>query len=143
MQSAESEGSGNSKLGFWEKFKKRIRKYAPHYSDEKFQKKIAKFANMAWKAVLRPALILYYAARDKRTPELARATMFGALGYFISPLDAILDITPAVGYTDDLWVLATATAVVAAHIKEEHIEKAEETLNHFEETLSRWFGQDS
>ena len=62
--------------------------------------------------------------------------MVGALGYFISLVDAIPDITPVVGYTDDLWVLAVATVVVASHIKQEHREKAKETLN-------RWFGEDS
>jgi len=140
MQNGESEGSRNFEAGFLEKFKKRVGRYARHYSDAKFWKKTGKFAGRivkkAGRAVLKPALILYFASQDADTPAWARAIMIGALGYFISLVDAIPDITPVAGYTDDLWVIAIATVVVAAHIKEEHIKKAEEILN-------RWFGEDS
>jgi len=132
----QNEESGNFEPGFLEKFWRLIGRYARNYSDAEFWKKSAKFAKKAGKVVLKPALILFYAAQDKDTPKFARATMIGALGYFISPLDAIPDFTPPVGYTDDLWMLVIATAVVTAHIKEEHRKKAEETLNH-------WFGEDS
>ena len=49
------------------------------------------------------------------------------------PIDAILDITPVVGYADDLGVIVAALAVVAAHIKPEHTEKALAKLR-------EWFG---
>jgi len=140
MQNGES---GKFEAGFWEKFKKWVEKYARYYSDAEFRKKIAKFAKKgrkvakkAAKAAGTPALTLYFAAQDKDTPKWASAIMIGALGYFISLVDAIPDFTPVAGYTDDLWVLSVATVVVAAHIKPEHIEKAKETL-------SRWFGEDS
>lgn len=121
MQNAESGESG---------------KYARHYSDAEFWKKVAKFAKKIGREVLTRALRLFYAVKDADTPAWARAAMIGALGYFISPVDAIPDFTPLTGYTDDLPVLLIATAVVTAHIKQEHIEKAEETL-------TRWFGEDS
>ena len=54
------------------------------------------------------------------------------MGYFIFPLDAIPDITPVVGYSDDLGVLAMALAAVAIHIKDEHKQQAIEQLE-------RWF----
>ena len=136
MQNGEGGEIEKFEQGFWEKFRKRVGKYARHYSDAKFSEKVAKFAKRAGKAVLKPALTLFHAARDADTPAWARATMVGALGYFISLVDAIPDITPVAGYTDDLWVLAVATVVVAAHIKPEHSTKAEETLN-------RLFGRDS
>lgn len=137
MQNGENGESG--KPGFSEKFKKWVEEYARHYSDPKFWKKIEKFFKKIGKKVLKPALILFYAAQDANMHPRARAaqaTMIGALGYFIYPLDAILDITPIAGYADDWLVLTAATAVVAAHIKEEHREKAEESLN-------RWLGEDS
>lgn len=136
MQNAEIEKSGNFEPGFWEKFRKRVGKYARHYSDADFWKKSAKFAKKTGKGVLKPAFTLFHAAQDAATPKWAQATMVGALGYFISLVDAIPDITPVVGYADDLWVLAVATVVVASHIKQEHNEKAEESLN-------RWLGEDS
>jgi len=98
------------------------------YSDEGFWDKIKKYARVAGEGVLEPALKLYYSARDPETPAWAKTTVYGALGYFISPIDAIPDVTPVVGLSDDLGVLVAATAAVAAHIKEEHSEKAKETV---------------
>jgi uncharacterized membrane protein YkvA (DUF1232 family) len=42
--------------------------------------------------------------------------IIASLGYFISPLDAILDAAPVVGFSDDLGVLALAIATVAIYI---------------------------
>jgi len=102
--------------------------YNEQYSDEGFWDKLKKFARTAGEPVLEPALKLYYAARDKDTPTWAKTTIYGALGYFISPLDAIPDLTPIVGFADDLGVLAMAVATVAAHIKPEHAEMAKQKL---------------
>ena len=103
-------------------------KYENEFSDESFWDKAKKFAKSAGETVLEPALKLYYAAQDPETPTWAKTTVYGALGYFISPIDAIPDITPIVGYSDDLGVLVAATAAIAAHIKHTHGEKAKETL---------------
>ncbi|MBP6718447.1 MAG: DUF1232 domain-containing protein, partial [Rhodoferax sp.] len=75
---------------------------------------------------------MYYAALDSDTPVWAKTAIFAALGYFISPVDAIPDVVPLVGYADDLGILAAAFAATAANIKEEHVRKAKETL-------SNWF----
>jgi uncharacterized membrane protein YkvA (DUF1232 family) len=107
-------------------------KYEKNFSDESFWDKITKYAKKAGESVLEPALKMYYSAKDEDTPLWAKTTIFGALGYFISPLDAIPDFTPVVGYSDDLGMLTAAIAVVAAHIKEEHVKKAKETLK-------KWF----
>lgn len=102
------------------------------YSDDSFWEKVKQYAKAAGEGVLEPALKMYYAALDSDTPAWAKATIFTALGYFISPVDAIPDITPVVGYADDLGVLTAALATVAAHIKDEHVKKAKEVL-------ARWF----
>lgn len=103
--------------------------YRQHYSEEGFWKKLAQSSRKAGRKVLNPALRMYYSARDPDTPRWARTTLYGALGYFISPIDAIPDLTPVLGYTDDIAVMAAATAIVAAHITKEHIEKAEAQLD--------------
>lgn len=102
--------------------------YQDEYSDEGFWEKVKKFAKAAGETVLEPALKMYYCAQDSDTPAWAKTTVYGALGYFISPIDAIPDVTPVIGYTDDLGVLTVAVAAIAAHIKPEHKEKAGETL---------------
>ncbi|EIL96225.1 hypothetical protein RHOFW104T7_00165 [Rhodanobacter thiooxydans] len=98
------------------------------YSDASFWDKVKKYASTAGERVLEPALKMYYAALDSDTPVWAKTTIFASLGYFISPIDAIPDITPVVGYADDLGVLVAAVAATAAHIKDEHVQKAKETL---------------
>jgi uncharacterized membrane protein YkvA (DUF1232 family) len=102
--------------------------FSSAYSDDGFWNKVKDYAKVAGEAVLEPALKLYYAATDEDTPTWAKTVIFGALGYFISPIDAVADIVPFVGYTDDLGVLIAAAAATAAHIKEEHSVKAKETL---------------
>ncbi len=102
--------------------------FSTAYSDSNFWDKVKTYAKSAGVSVLEPALKMYYAALDSDTPAWARTTILGALGYFISPVDAIPDFTPVVGYTDDLGVLAAALAATAANIKDVHIAKAKETL---------------
>lgn len=98
--------------------------YQAHYSDSGFWSK----TKLLGKKVLTPALKLYYAAQDKDTPSWAKAVIYGALGYFIFPVDAIPDMLPVVGYTDDITVLISALTVVAAHVKQAHEELALQTL---------------
>ena len=110
--------------------------FAHAYSEEALWKKIAAFAAKAGKQVIEKVLTLYYCLRDPDTPKWAKGTIVGALGYFIAPIDAIPDFIPGVGFSDDLVALAAALAVVAAHIKPEHIERAKELLK-------TWFGRRS
>jgi uncharacterized membrane protein YkvA (DUF1232 family) len=48
--------------------------------------------------------------------------IFGALVYFIAPIDAIPDLTPLVGFTDDLGALAAALAMVSIYV-DNNVEK--------------------
>jgi len=107
-------------------------KFNEEYSEDGFWAKVKTFAKAAGESVLEPALKMYYSAGDAETPAWAKTVIWGALGYFISPVDAIPDVTPIVGYADDLGVLTAALATTAAHIKDEHVSKAKETL-------ARWF----
>lgn len=102
--------------------------YRKEYSEDAFWAKTKFFARAAGRHVMERAMQMYYAAQDKATPAWARATIYGALGYFIVPLDAISDFAPVVGFSDDLGVLAFAIAVVAAHITPEIKEKAAQKL---------------
>ncbi len=90
--------------------------YAREYSEDGFWDKVKGFASKAGREVLERALQLYFAAQDPKTPGWARTIIYGALGYFIITPDAVPDITPVVGFTDDLGVLAAAIATVAMHI---------------------------
>ena len=73
-------------------------------------------------------LAAYYCAFDRDTPRHVQAALMGALAYFIMPLDALPDVMVALGYTDDLAVLAGVVRVVAAHIEPTHREAARAAL---------------
>ena len=102
--------------------------YSKEFSEDSFWTKVKDFAIKAGKEVIEKALILYYCLQGPDTPVWAKTTIIAALGYFISPIDAIPDFTPVIGFTDDLGVLAAALATVAVYIKEEHKEKAKEKI---------------
>ena len=65
------------------------------------------------------ALLLYYAYRRKDTPAWAKRVITGVLAYFIAPIDAIPDLTPFIGFTDDLGVLGFGLATIAVYINKE------------------------
>lgn len=102
--------------------------YSTHYSDDGFWGKVRGYAKTAGGKVLGPALKMYYSATDTDTPRWAKATIYGALGYFISPLDGVPDLLPVVGYSDDLGILLAALAAVAVYVKDEHATRARDTV---------------
>ena len=73
-------------------------------------------------------LAAYYAAFDRQTPLQVKAALIGALAYFVLPVDAMPDILPLLGYTDDALVLVTALRMVSGHIRDEHREAARQAL---------------
>src|SRR3954468_4297265 len=59
---------------------------------------------------------MYFCLLDSRTPIWVKATVAAALAYFILPLDAVPDLLPIVGLSDDASVIAAALTAVAAPI---------------------------
>lgn len=107
--------------------------YRRHYSSAGFRRKVLAAARRAGRGLLQSALELWYAAQAPETPAWARTVVYGALGYFICVVDAVPDITPGVGFSDDLGVLLAALATVASHVTPEVRRQADETLR-------RWLG---
>lgn len=73
-------------------------------------------------------LAAWFCARDPATPRRVRMTLLAALGYFVLPVDALPDIMPLLGFTDDAAVIAAAIAAVAGSITVEHLERAKQAL---------------
>ena len=76
-------------------------------------------------------LAAWFCARDPATPRRVRMTLLAALGYFVLPVDAIPDIMPLIGFTDDAAVIAAAIAAVAGSITIEHRERAKKAMAEF------------
>ena len=86
------------------------------YDERRLWNKIRRYGRAAGRELVEKALLPYFVLRDARTPAWARATVIAALGYFIAPLDAIPDVVPALGFTDDLATLALAAVAVASSV---------------------------
>ncbi len=109
-------------------------KYTSLFSESGLLKKIQQFAKQAGLKVVYSVLLLYYAYRRSDTPIWAKRIIIGVLGYFISPIDALPDLTPILGYTDDLGVLSFGLVTIAAYVNEGVRTNARKKLHD-------WFGE--
>ncbi|WP_432664878.1 DUF1232 domain-containing protein [Wukongibacter baidiensis] len=107
--------------------------YSKNYSKDLLFDKILKTAQKAGINVIYAGLLLFYTLQKPVIPKWAKATIISSLGYFISPIDAITDITPVAGYTDDIGVLVLAIASVSMFIDDEVKDQAKSKLRD-------WFG---
>lgn len=74
------------------------------------------------------ALAAWWCLRDPATPRRVRFILLSAIAYFVLPIDAVPDLLPMLGFTDDAAVIAAAIAAVANAVRPEHRDKARETL---------------
>ena len=105
-----------------------VDKYGKNYSEEGLFKKITGCVKKAGLGLIYKALQLFYVAQNPNVPMKIRAAIIAPLGYFISPIDLIPDITPILGFTDDAAVIAGAMAIAHLYINDEIKNKAKETI---------------
>jgi uncharacterized membrane protein YkvA (DUF1232 family) len=103
------------------------------FDDGSFWDKVKNFALKAGKEVIKKALWLYYAARQPNTPVWAKTVIYGALAYFVLPVDAVPDAIPVAGFTADLGALAPALGTVSMYVTSEVKKMASEQMR-------EWFG---
>ena len=107
--------------------------YSKYYSEAGLWEKIKKGSKAAGTKVVYSVLLLYYAMQDKSMSVKTRLSIAAALGYFILPTDAIFDLTPIIGYSDDLGVLLFVLTQISASITAEVMDKAKQKIE-------EWFG---
>lgn len=96
-------------------------------------RKISRFAKRLGQRVVYMVLLMYYAYRNPQTPAWAKRIILGTLAYFISPIDFLPDLTPFLGFSDDLGLLGVSLATVAAYINAD-------TRRQARAQLGEWFG---
>ena len=106
---------------------------ANEFDDGSFWNKVKHFALKAGREVIEKALWLYYAAQQPSTPAWARTVIYGALAYFVLPVDAMPDAIPVAGFTDDLGALAAALGTVSMYVTDQVKQMASEKMR-------EWFG---
>ena len=107
--------------------------YEKHFSFNGLMAKIKETAKKAGLKAIYMALLLYYALESPTISIMDKAIIYGALGYFISPIDIVPDILPLIGLSDDIAVLAWAFSRVKHNINDMTREKAKTKLK-------IWFG---
>ncbi len=75
------------------------------------------------------AVAAYYAAFDKGTPLKVRAALLGTLAYFVMPIDAIPDVLPVIGYSDDAALLLGTLRMLTEHVNPLHQSAAQDALS--------------
>ncbi len=98
---------------------KEIEKYEKHYDEKKFGTKLPKVARKAGSKLVYVVLLLYYVLQSPNVSKSDKTKVYGALGYFLLPLDILPDFIPLAGYTDDLTAVIWAVHVVWKNITPE------------------------
>lgn len=105
-----------------------------HYSEDGLWDKMKSVFKKAGIKVIYLALVLYYTVSADSTPTAKKGIIYGALGYFILPIDLIPDAIPVVGFSDDLAALVACVSVVSMCITPAIKQQAEDKLKD-------WFGE--
>ncbi len=111
--------------------------YKKYFSEISFKETVRDKATQAGTKVVYAALLLFYLMKDPMVPLTAKLTITAALGYFILPTDAIPDIAPLVGFSDDLGVLIFALNQISDHITPEVKIKATQHLQRIFKNLQK------
>lgn len=86
------------------------------------------------------AMLLIYAYGQSDTPNWAKSTVIGVLGYILAPLDSVPDLTPFIGFTDDMGVALFGLVAIACYIDDEVRAKAKsKVLQYFPTTSDETF----
>jgi len=108
-----------------------FKKYRKHFTKEGLANKINKTFGSLGQKMVYTLLLLFNAFKHDNTPAWAKNIIIGALGYFISPIDAIPDLSPFLGYTDDFGIMSFGLVAIACYINDEVRAKSEKQLRNF------------
>lgn len=98
---------------------KELLKYAYNYSEKNLLHKISKFSAHIGLELLYKVAQLWCVLQKPEVPAKDKALIMGALGYLITPLDFLPDLTPVLGYSDDLVAITFALLKVQGYIDDE------------------------
>lgn len=103
--------------------------YKSEYEESRFMDKVLKSVLYIGEELAYNLFVGFYLLQDERVPVKVKATIVGALGYFIAPLDLIPDIIPVAGFADDASAVAGAIAIAACYITPDIKKRAREKVN--------------
>lgn len=115
---------------------KDIERYQKHYDEKKLGAKLGKSARKIGAKLVYYVYLLYYVLRSKTISNADKTKIYGALGYFLLPLDILPDFVPLAGYTDDLtaviWAIHTVWKNITPEIKAQATARTRERFGDFD-----------
>lgn len=87
---------------------------ATEFIDNKLWYKLERFGKKI--SFIKDVQALYRYLKDDNVPWYRKSIIVGALIYFISPIDAIPDLAPLIGYLDDLGVITAVLKFMGSEI---------------------------
>lgn len=93
--------------------------YQDKFSKDNLLLKLQYYGRDIGLTVLYNVLQLWYVLQKPEVPAKNKAVIMGALGYLITPLDFIPDLTPILGYNDDAAAILFTLYMVRQYIDDE------------------------
>lgn len=93
--------------------------YQDKFSKDNLLLKLQHYGRDIGLTVLYNVLQLWYVLQKPEVPAKNKAVIMGALGYLITPLDFIPDLTPILGYNDDAATILFALYMVRQYVDDE------------------------
>lgn len=93
--------------------------YHDKFSKDNLLLKLQHYGRDIGLTVLYNVLQLWYVLQKPEVPAKNKAVIMGALGYLITPLDFIPDLTPILGYNDDAAAILFTLYMVRQYVDDE------------------------
>lgn len=93
--------------------------YQNKFSKDNLLLKLQHYGRDIGLTVLYNVLQLWYVLQKPEVPAKNKAVIMGALGYLITPLDFIPDLTPILGYNDDAAAILFTLYMVRQYVDDE------------------------
>ena len=106
----------------------KIESFGSEYSEQGLKEKLSKIARKAGIKMAYAVLVAFYAVQSDALSFKEKARLYGALGYFLLPVDLIPDAILGMGYSDDLAALVYVLHTVSSNITPEVKQRAREKL---------------
>lgn len=103
-------------------------KYIEAFQDSVFLNKGLRILQKISAKALWTALLLFYTYQQKDVPAFVKRIIMGVLGYLLTPIDLIPDLTPFLGYTDDIGALSYAVVALSAYINDSSRQNAAKAM---------------
>lgn len=113
-------------MGKKEKMYQRMRDNASEEDVKKIDAKLFGMNRGKIAKIWNYVMALWKLIQDTEAAWTAKAIAIGALLYLVSPIDAIPDVIPGLGLSDDAAVIAIAVATLAVEL-EKYLSKNEQT----------------